>query len=386
MGHRNELIYRNAMKQFQSFKDLEALMNKLYSFYSTSTKRYNNFWEWLELQNEDKVHLTYIFQVRWITSHLRAVKGLYKNLHLIANHIKSIKDAPRSHTEATVKKAKALHKFLLDKSALVIYPFNIEIQSCFSIESKIMQKKDDSVISQARAKTNLLQGIKKMRNLGQTDGEVHKFLTQQAICFDDEDLADIFIMTESDNIKIRKEAKKAKNEEDRQQILQRLVPNPKTFCDTLLRYDTASFVVWRHLKFSENLRKFPKLSTFKNRYIKKLVKLAEKYYPEDEMSNFEALDQRFWNDDTDVEQLLPKIRKIANLLNIVDDTIEEAFEALYKAIKDDTNLWCTIHTSNPINFWSNVIRMLDTTSSLRYLIQSSLVIPLGSAEAERAFR
>lgn len=386
MGHRNELIYSNTMKKFDAFGDIEAKINKLYSFYSQSTKRYNSFWEFLDLQDEDKIYFSKIYKVRWVTSHLKAIKGIYNNHHLITDHLQTIVSSPSSHTKKAIKKAEKLLDFLLDKSVLVIYPFNIDIQTSFSIESKIMQKKDDSIISQARAKYYLLDEINKMLMIEETTGETQKFLTSEAMCFDDEDIADIFIFTEKANAEITKKAAKATTPKEKEEILERLAPNPKPYCDSLEHYDASPVIVWRLQKFKTHLKNFKKLSSFKDDYIDKLNNFVDHYYPETEMQHFEALDQRFWNDAFDVETLIPDIKKIAKLLSIEDENIGQAFVDLFNVIKGRSDLWCNIHASNPVDFWGAILREVEVPSSLKHLIKSSLVIPLSSAEAERAFR
>lgn len=67
MAHRFNLVFGNSMKMFTSFHNVERLANKLYRFYSVSHKRSNSLADFLKMENDSRFHLSYVFDVRWVT-------------------------------------------------------------------------------------------------------------------------------------------------------------------------------------------------------------------------------------------------------------------------------------------------------------------------------
>ena len=54
-------------------------------------------------------------------------------------------------------------------------------------------------------------------------------------------------------------------------------------------------------------------------------------------------------------------------------------------IQQQENFFCNYKSSDPVLFWSVVLRKFPTTTQLEKLIKSAIIIPLGSADAERSF-
>ena len=54
-------------------------------------------------------------------------------------------------------------------------------------------------------------------------------------------------------------------------------------------------------------------------------------------------------------------------------------------IMQQENFFCNYKSSDPVHFWSVVLQKFPITIQLEKLIKSAIIIPLGSADAERSF-
>ena len=54
-------------------------------------------------------------------------------------------------------------------------------------------------------------------------------------------------------------------------------------------------------------------------------------------------------------------------------------------VQQQEHFYCDYKKSNPVYFWQAVVRKFPTSEPLKKLIKSAIVIPLGSADAERSF-
>ena len=70
-AHRDHNTFGNSMKKFQSFKNLDKVCNYAYTFYRRSHKRFLSLNEFLADGEFEPIVLSYVFDVRWVTSHLQ---------------------------------------------------------------------------------------------------------------------------------------------------------------------------------------------------------------------------------------------------------------------------------------------------------------------------
>ena len=66
MAHRLELAFGHPMKEFQTFEELEKDMNKLYSYFHYSDKRYALLDEFLESKGKKTFRFRKVFKVRYV--------------------------------------------------------------------------------------------------------------------------------------------------------------------------------------------------------------------------------------------------------------------------------------------------------------------------------
>ena len=64
-----ELVFGRAMKEYNTFLNIEKQANKLFAFYSKSHKRTNFLRDFLKYEDIRPFQLSKIFDVRWVSSH-----------------------------------------------------------------------------------------------------------------------------------------------------------------------------------------------------------------------------------------------------------------------------------------------------------------------------
>ena len=100
----------------------------------------------------------------------------------LVEHVASIiASAVRTFSKKTIEDAKKIQNFLLDKNAMAIVNFNLDIQFLFSKDSKEFQKRHASVIGSNGRRLNLETGLK---NLKVEDGEYFKNFLKDTYCTD----------------------------------------------------------------------------------------------------------------------------------------------------------------------------------------------------------
>ena len=355
LNHRIELVFGHAMDEFDDFNQIEKNLNDLYSFYKNSGKTFGSMEEFLSDEELSHFSLNYIHKIRWVSSHHRAVKKVFDHLPEIVRHLTIIssKNDRINHNPKIVKKAKRLLRFLTDKKAILLMVYNLDAQLAFSIQSKLFEASDASIIGMSHAKTKLENDLNDVKAL-HAEKETQKFLSA-ATCGD-------------------------------------LQANVK--CETIERYEEADFVIWNGVKLQTYDSDFEKLSDVKNPYIETIQQLLNDYLPQIRVSDFDMFDQRLWNDGVDLIEanFISKMKSVIAELKFQTPrgvgliTIGREFFNLVKKIRDSA-IWCTINESKPSMFWANILKdaSMTMTVSLREIIRSALAIPAGSAAAERLF-
>merc|ERR1712165_426216 len=141
------------MDMFPSFHKIEKNVNNLYNFYKRSGKTFSALEEYLDEINLDHFRLNYIHKIRWVASHYRAVKKVFDHLQEIVLHLRNIKDGTDSirHPTWIIKKANKLLRFLTSKRAVLQMVYNLDAQLAFTIQSKVFESTEASIITMAHA-------------------------------------------------------------------------------------------------------------------------------------------------------------------------------------------------------------------------------------------
>ena len=363
-NHRIELVFGHAMDAFNSFNVIESNVNDLYKFYKKSGKTFGSLRDFLDEGALKHFSLNYIFKIRWVASHYRAVKKVFDNHKEIVNHLRTIehKTDHVDHNSGVIKAAKRHLRFLTDKRAMLLMVYNLDAQNAFKIQSKAFEGTDASIIGMNRGKQQLERDMLNVAFFeNNPDSETQKFLSN-VICGD---------------------------------------MQTNTKCKTLENYEQAEYVIWKGIKLESYpirpplLRtEFEDLSEVKEPYVNLILDLMKDYFPDIRINDFDLLDQRLWNngvtlDETTVNE---KMTSLINEMKIVrpprmgPKTIGKEFLRLALKIRGSPE-WCQINKSKPSLFWSNIFKNaeMQMTGVLEKIIKSAIAIPAGSAAAERIF-
>ena len=120
----------------------------------------------------------------------------------------------------------------------------------------------------------------------------------------------------------------------------------------------------------------------------------EFYFPRKLLKDFDLFDQRKWKEGVMVvDQFSQSWRQMKNLLAYFNIKYKPSFFQNFKVLAEALMNpkyypnWCTQRNSLPSLFWMNVLgSKIYIDPDIRLLVQTLIVIPLGSSEAERAFR
>ena len=363
-NHRIELVFGHAMDAFNSFNVIESNLNDLYSFYKKSGKTFGSMLEFLDDGALKHFSLNYIFKIRWVASHHRAVKKVFDNHKEIVTHLRLIehKTDRVGHNYGVIKAAKRHLRFLTDKRAMLLMIYNLDAQKAFTIQSKTFERTDASIIGMSKGKQQLEADMLNVAFFeNNPNSETQKFLSN-VICGD---------------------------------------MQTNTKCQTLENYEQAEYVIWKGIKLeSYPLRppllqpEFEPLSEIKEAYVNLIVDLLQDYFPDIRINDFDLLDQRLWNKGITLDEptVNDKMASIIKEMKVVrppgmgPKTIGKEFFRLALKIQQSPE-WCQIDKSKPSMFWSNIFKNqeMEMTVTLKNIIKSAIAIPAGSAAAERIF-
>ena len=146
------------MKKYDTFKNIEKYVNRLYSFYSKSHKRHNSLREFLKALNKPQFSLSKIFDIRWVSSQLISMLKITSNHEVLLKHLGAI-TMSKDFSKKSKTEAKALLKFLMNKHVLSHMYFNMDLQELFKIESKFFQNKHGSILGNSYRRSELQKNI-----------------------------------------------------------------------------------------------------------------------------------------------------------------------------------------------------------------------------------
>ena len=266
----------------------------------------------------------------------------------------------------------------------------------FAGVSEVFQRNGESIIGQKNRKIRLLDGID--RSEAEEGKHLHSFLIE-VLCLVDSP------------------SESSDEEED-------LVWQP---CNSLTRFESASRVKWHDTELiegrsvwkpieapafeeptfnPENIdlteinigerETYKPLSTFKTPYTQTVREQIEFYLGDDKMMKVAtALDQVEWptnlNKIKERPELMegfrawPEIFKYdAMTPEIMDAEVDELIRQLTN--EESQIKWCDIWNSDATSFWSLLLTDGNLSPNLKLLVESTLAMPYGSAQAERFFR
>ena len=440
-AHADHLTLKNSMKKFEGCKNLDKVCNILYTFYKSSHKRFQSLVEFQEENEEEIFRLSYIFDVRWISSHLAAIMKVFKNWANLVGHLDEIISSPKRFSKATINGATKLKHWLTNKNFLSLLPMNIDIQTLLKFMSLKYQRKFDSVIGHGDDRAKLEANLENMKI---QDGPNLKSLLSNCHCVQSKIQAEEIIATpiedqsyDLDGCKSLEDYEKSfvvyKNvllhdsvledvdeeivieeiesddededddydededddpdEEMDQDVTDENDPNQVNQQNDQGPVDTTEEENGGQKPKKKDF-KFDPLSSYRQLYISTIMEKLEFYFPRKLLKDFDLFDQRKWKEGVMVvDQFSQSWRQMKNLLAYFNIKYKPSFFQNFKVLAEALMNpkyypnWCTQRSSLPSLFWMNVLgSKIYIDPDIRLLVQTLIVIPLGSSEAERAFR
>lgn len=360
MAHRLELAIQHSFEINDETMTniglkLDNLINSIYSFYNDRTHKRKT-----HLKNTaDRIYknrakkfyeLVYIFQVRWISTNYRAMSNIHNMLDALAIDLNEI-STDTSFSQSTRNKAFELKTALLGKNSLLLFHFFFDISYELSFWSLTLQKRSGILIDFKDFKNKMTATFHLMKNLDP------KYLLQ-------------FLggtkCTKNDNI--------------------------ETNCKSLGEYEASSKVTFNGLQLLDDGGNMPKLSSVREKYLDSLIGELESYFPDGNLEDFDVLSPAKMpkmNDESAARLYgIQKIGNLAKFFNIDEKKGVEEWQVLLMSIVKSNN-YCTIKRdeAEAVDFWSNLLSWNEIAwgDNIRKLVETVLVIPISSAEAERGF-
>jgi hypothetical protein len=393
MAHRLQLSVRKPIEQFEFMLALESFVNDIYKFYGSHGHKTNaHLREFAKAFDEIVLNYNYIFKIRWVSSEANALSKITKTWSLLNKHLTRLynpgsvlpADEPdnlnddTTFSETVKSEAKRLHFTMLQRHLVTLMHFLLDVLNIFAIESKQMQRRDAVLIGQEKNWKSLKSSLKQLK----TSNAHH--------------LNNLLADSACSNIarQILKYIWKGTSED---------IPKPKGTdpCKTLSAYEKSPYISWNGAELStvitkpksqlnNDMRSFPipPLSEYRNQFIDLLIGELDKYFPVGSLKLFEVFDPSEWPKSPNLLGTfgLQEIAQLCNLLDLDDSLITtQQWTVLIKSIRADNDFWCLMKESRHINFWSSVIGKFNIEKQLLYLIKTVLILPIGSADAERAF-
>ncbi len=343
MAHRVHLSIRRAFNSFTFMNHFESAINGLYTFYySHGHKRRNHLWNFAGGQI---LELSYIFETRWISSELKAIKRIIHNYKVLLGDVEEIK-ASEDFDSKTQRTAAGIYTQLTDRYFVELVYFMADVLNHLAKYSQEMQRRTGILIEQA----DLMDSLQKSLEKASTENEGNIIgLLNDASCPGAE--------TES--------------------------------LYSLQELEQCEHVVF----FGHSLDIRPRsaykpLTEVRESLIKALLRELRSYLPLENMKPYSILDPKKIPEKTHEQAFfgISEIMVLARLYGQVDLNIVEDWKKLQEDITNSDE-WCTMKGSSTKTFWRHYLsaRQLTIPEELRNIIRSILITPISSADAERGF-
>lgn len=356
MAHRLHLASRKIFEEIE-LKNFENLVNKVYAFYSRSAKKLSSLRTTAEALEVKFYKLDYIHEIRWISSEYIALQKLYKNWESIIVNMENVQSEASDFDEESKQKARSFLISMKSPRFFTTLIFLLDGLERLHLFSKVLQEKLGVVIGKEVDRSSLLQSIKNLRN---NDGTYVTIFLTEARCFKDLSWKKCLKRDlEISDIKVR-------------------------FKDIVLEAPAISVR-------GASSYKFLSLEKLKRLFTDIITQELESYFPEGELQMFNALEPNKLpiskSDAIDFEKL--SILQMNNFFKFGEsESILQQWAQLLLKLTDDQKELCDWKSVMDIpKFWQHFLNKesLNWNAEMKKLVQTSLVIPIGSADAERGF-
>lgn len=343
MAHRLELVIQKAFRSVPYFTIFESLINKLFQFYNwNASKRKTHLKETAIKCNLRVYEMNYIFKERWISSELQSIINLKKMWLLLTKDLDLISNDNTFDVNSR-DKAKNLEEKIKGKKFLAILNFVADILQHLSFWSLKMQERTALLVDFSDFQEKIINTFEHLKN---TNGKDLNMLLQGAKC--DEDI-----------------------------------------CHTIGNYYDSNVEYLGVKLYSET--DVPLITEFRETFLIALINEIKSYFPSSDLKLFKVF--RPQEIPSDVGEALTygviEIKRLCETF-VMDDCYEVVGDwgnLLVSIIENEKFCDYKNQKTDTYAFWSfylNEVGIVWTERTLE-LIRTVLVIPIGSADAERGF-
>lgn len=360
MSHRLELAIQHAFDQLIQFDDnkkiiseyLDETINKVYKFYNAQgSKRITHLKQTCDKHMEKFYSLSRIIQIRWIASDYKAMKAVNSMWNMLVEDLNTIGN-DNEFDAKTKNKAIQLSTRLTGKYFLILFNFLFDIINELSVLSQDMQKRTSLIIDFHSFKKKFEDIFTHLKN---QNGRYLQLFLDEARC-------------ESDMHEIER-------------------------CSNLDQYIRSNKIIYKNIIIYNDQDDIPEINEYRTRLLDMLLSEFEKYFPDGDLKNYDALDPMNMPKPDDYVSArtygIIKIKELNNYFQIGDEsTVLNEWQKLLESVVTSPN-YCQIKNSrtSAFAFWSQLLKWpeIDWSSNIKRLIYTVLAIPISSAEAERGF-
>lgn len=349
MAHRLHLAIHKAFESNSYFKEFDSFINKLFQFYNwNGSKRKSHLKETADRFKMKAYELNYIYKERWISSELQSVTNLRKMWSLLIKDLELI-SVDNKFDMNSRSKAKNLLIKLKGKNFLVIFNFVSDVLHHLSYWSLRMQERTALLVDFTKFDEKI---IKTFQNLKTDNGKDLTIFLEKSVCGNDDS----------------QKCKTVDNYESHEHV---------TYAEVQLIIDINSGV--------------PYLSEIRNSFLDSIIQEIKSYFPSSDLALFHV----FYPSNIPTEESLSitygvkEINEFCEIFGMSEcnKLLNEWAKLLESIILHEK--FCTMRNdkTETFAFWSFFLNEIGVhwTDRTTRLIQTILVLPIGSADAERGF-
>lgn len=349
MAHRIHLAIEKAYKTIPYFKSFDKFINKIFQFYNWhANKRKAHLRETAQNCNLKMYELNYIYRTRWISSELQSLTNLKKVWILLTKDLHLISINNQFDKESR-DRARNLVLSLRGKNFLAILNFVFDVLEHLSYWSKKMQERAALLVDFVDFKDKIINTFETLKT--ENGRELNVFL-ENALC----------------------------DGEKCQTLQYYYLAETVTYFDVSLRNDR-----------NDDEIDVPYIDEIRSNFLDTIKFSVKSYFPDSDLNLFKI----FRPNKIPAQEsasLSYGVREILNLCQIFmwnecDDFLTDWAKLVESIIESED--FCTFRDKNTetFAFWSIFLNKqgIAWTEKTKKMIQTILVIPIGSADAERGF-
>ena len=404
LPHRMESAVKKAKLRgpdnpFPNFEEIEEDFNELGYFY-TAPKRRSNLRTYVGKMNPPRKEffLTKVHSIRWTDSHFLQTQKLITKNREITGHLEELSKDRRVFDPETRSKALVHYNKVTNKNMLMSLATMLDFQEIIKVESKIFQTTGSSIIGQSRRVESLLHKMNEVKLNG--GGRWTRYLLGSSTC----QQVELSEAREPDGSMLTF-------------IEGRTIGHPGD-CLTLEQFESERVVFNGRLLTGRVIRGkgYQQLSTFKDAFVKKMIKEVESYLGDTELQrHLKIMDHRLWPqncvnhqqqrkttgklgpqpkpdffDRKLSQQHMDSLAYLADQVNMGDKyyEIHDAWDKLMRKLYTEETFMLAVRKDKvaPWEMWQSLLMQIkDLDEDLRQFIKSILAIPFSAAIVERGY-